>query len=74
MDRVLGLNLLSDVEETETEDTGEDAPEIEALIAERESARKEKNFKRADEIRDILISRGIELKDTPEGTKWSRTL
>jgi cysteinyl-tRNA synthetase len=74
MDRVLGLKLLSDAEETETEDTGEDAQEIEALVAERESARKEKNFKRADEIRDILIARGIELKDTPEGTKWSRTL
>jgi cysteinyl-tRNA synthetase len=43
--------------------------EIQALIDERNAARKEKNFARADEIRDLLLARGIELKDTPEGTK-----
>ena len=46
--------------------------EIERLIAERQTARKEKNFARADEIRDELLSRGIRLKDTREGVKWSR--
>ena len=46
--------------------------EIEALIEERNAARKEKNFARADEIRDQLLEQGIILKDTREGVKWSR--
>lgn len=45
---------------------------IEALIEERQQARKEKNFARADEIRDELLEKGIVLKDTREGVKWSR--
>ena len=48
------------------------AEEIEALIAERQAARKEKNFKRADEIRDELLGKGIILEDTREGVKWRR--
>lgn len=47
--------------------------EIEALIEERQMARKEKNFKRADEIRDELLAKGIVLEDTREGVKWKRT-
>lgn len=46
--------------------------EIEALIEERQVARKAKNFARADEIRDILSGKGIILKDTREGVKWER--
>ena len=46
--------------------------DIEALIAERQAARKEKNFKRADEIRDELLAKGIVLEDTREGVKWKR--
>ena len=46
--------------------------DIEALIAERQTARKEKNFARADEIRDELLSKGIILEDTREGVKWKR--
>ena len=46
--------------------------DIEALIAERQAARKAKNFARADEIRNELASKGILLKDTREGVKWSR--
>ena len=46
--------------------------EIEQLIAERQAARKEKNFARADEIRGILLERGIILEDTREGVKWKR--
>jgi len=46
--------------------------EIEALIAERQAARKEKNFARADEIRDELLNKGIILEDTREGVKWKR--
>ena len=46
--------------------------DIEALIEERQAARKEKNFARADEIRDELLARGIILKDTREGVQWKR--
>ena len=46
--------------------------DIEALIAERQAARKEKNFARADEIRDELLAKGIVLKDTREGVQWKR--
>ena len=49
----------------------EDA-EIEALIAQRQQARKSKNFQEADRIRDELKGRGIVLEDTPQGVKWSR--
>ena len=44
---------------------------IEALIAERTAARKEKNFQRADEIRDQLADQGVILKDSPTGTTWT---
>lgn len=46
--------------------------EIEALIQERQDARKAKNFARADEIRDSLLKQGIVLEDTREGVKWKR--
>ena len=46
--------------------------DIEKLIGERQTARKEKNFARADEIRDILLAQGIVLEDTREGVKWKR--
>ncbi|MDY4838292.1 MAG: cysteine--tRNA ligase [Lachnospiraceae bacterium] len=46
--------------------------EIEKLIEERQMARKEKNFARADEIRDTLLEMGIVLEDTREGVKWKR--
>ena len=46
--------------------------EIQTLIDERQAARKAKNFARADEIRDELLAKGIILKDTREGVKWSR--
>ena len=44
--------------------------DIEALIEERQAARKAKNFARADEIRDELLAKGIVLEDTREGVKW----
>lgn len=46
--------------------------EIERLIEERQQARKDKNFARSDEIRDMLSSQGILLEDTREGVKWKR--
>ncbi len=45
--------------------------EIERLVKERDEARKRKDFKRADEIREMLKEKGIILEDTPKGTVWS---
>ena len=49
-------------------------PEIEALIAQRQAARKSKNFAESDRIRDLLSGRGIVLEDTPQGVRWRRSL
>ena len=65
-DDILGVIGADD---SDTEDT-----EIEKLIQERTEARKAKNFKRSDEIRNELKARGIVLEDTPQGTKWKREL
>lgn len=46
--------------------------EVEALIAERNQARAERNFARSDEIRDLFKEQGIVLEDTPQGTRWRR--
>ena len=46
--------------------------DIEALIEERQAARKARNFARADEIRNQLLEQGIILEDTREGVKWKR--
>ncbi len=50
-----------------------DAEEIERLIEERNAARKNKDFARADDIRTLLSESGVELEDTRSGTRWSRT-
>lgn len=46
--------------------------EIEALMKERQQARQNRDFARADEIRDTLKERGILLEDTPQGPRWKR--
>ena len=46
------------------------AEEVERKIAERVQARKDRDFARADAIRDEIASRGVELMDGPEGTTW----
>ena len=61
---VLGLIVLKKEEALDSD--------IEALIQERQDARKARDFARADEIRDQLLEMGIELKDTREGVKWKR--
>ncbi len=50
----------------------EDAIRIERLLAERQVAKQEKNFARADEIRARLESEGVMIEDTPAGPKWRR--
>lgn len=73
-DQVLSLNLLTAV--VEEADNGVDA-EMEAyilkMIEERKVAKKEKNYARADEIRNTLLEKGIILEDTREGVRWKRS-
>ncbi|MEI3245871.1 MAG: cysteine--tRNA ligase [Lachnospiraceae bacterium] len=56
---------------TEKKEENLDA-EVEALIEQRQAARKAKDFAKADEIRDKLLDMGIQLKDTREGVQWKR--
>ena len=58
----------------EEKKAGGDDAEIDALVAERTEARKARNFKRSDEIRDLLLEKGIVIEDTKEGPRWKRTL
>jgi len=55
---------------SKNEQTDIDA-EIQAKIDERQEARKSRDFAKADAIRDELLARGIQLKDTPDGVRWS---
>lgn len=61
---VLGIEVEREQELLDTD--------IEQLIEERQQARKDKNFARADEIRNLLQEQGIALEDTREGVKWKR--
>ncbi|MFH1231480.1 MAG: cysteine--tRNA ligase [Planctomycetota bacterium] len=65
-DKVLGI---LEIEKAENLDD-----EITRLINERENARNRKDFRRADEIRDILYKKGIVLEDSANGTRWKRVL
>jgi cysteinyl-tRNA synthetase len=58
--------------EAEQATGGPSNEEIEALVAERTQARKDRNFARADEIRNQLQEMGIVLEDTPQGVRWHR--
>jgi cysteinyl-tRNA synthetase len=71
---LLGL-LQGDPEEWFVGSGGDDLPvaEIEALIAERAAAKADRDFARADAIRDRLSDRGIRIEDRPDGTSWRRS-
>ena len=60
------LGIIIDVKEEALDD------KVEAMIAERQAARKARDFAKADAIRDELASMGIELMDTKEGVKWKK--
>lgn len=58
-----------------SEDHCDDPDEdIDALLEERAEARKNKNFRRSDEIRDMLAEKGIIIEDTPQGARWKRQI
>ena len=72
-DAVLALHLIEEAESLHAGlESTDNAEEIERLVAERADAKKHKDFKRADEIRNSLKSRGIALEDTVNGTLWRR--
>jgi len=64
--------LLGFLKPEEKVENGFDDEKIEALLAERAAAKKEKNYARADEIRALLGENGIVIEDTPAGAKWHR--
>ena len=72
-DKILGFNLesLSVPEIKEEEKMDQDSM---LLMDARNAARKEKDWIKADELRDKLLARGIVIKDTPNGTVWSRNV
>ena len=67
IDTVFGFIFL----QTES-DESEDNTRIEKLVQERNDARKNKNFQRSDEIRDLLLKEEIIIEDTKDGTRWRK--
>ncbi|WP_191014060.1 cysteine--tRNA ligase [Treponema zioleckii] len=84
MDKVLSLSVIENAfeliknaeneEKASSDDHAGDpeAEEINALVAERTSAKKAKDFAKSDEIRNLLLARGITIIDTPTGPIWKR--
>jgi cysteinyl-tRNA synthetase len=71
MDQVLGIGLAKAVEGERNRELDQDfIREIEALLEERREAKKNKDFVKADGIRDALKERGIIVEDGPAGTLW----
>jgi cysteinyl-tRNA synthetase len=69
-DRVLGFGL-ADAAAPQLDESGSD-PRIDGLVAEREAARRAKDFATADRVRDELVAEGVEIVDTPQGPTWRR--
>ena len=61
-----------DVDKLLAKEAGDDDAVIEELVAQRTEARKNKDWAKSDELRDQLKEMGVVLKDTPQGTRWSR--
>ena len=70
-DEVLSINLVREKAEEQPKEKSEFELQIEALIEERKQAKKDKNFARADEIRNQLSDMGVTIKDTREGTTYT---
>ncbi len=78
-DQVLGVLAGESARATDAEADGEVVPgwtreAIETLLDARATARKRKDFARADQIRDSLLENGIVVKDGPDGSRWHRRL
>ena len=85
MDKVLSLSViengfkaLTEIEKAEQANvidhsSDPEAAEIDALVAERTNAKKNKDFAKADEIRNLLSARGVIIIDTPNGPTWKRS-
>jgi len=72
-DKVLSLDLLENENTQESSDVDSEMEQyINEMISKRAEAKKAKDFATADAIREELAAKGIVLKDTREGTKWSR--
>jgi cysteinyl-tRNA synthetase len=63
-------DFLSRMKSRKSSDMNIDTAEIEKMVAERSAARKGKDFKRSDELRNQLLAMGVELLDGPSGTEW----
>ncbi|ROQ90688.1 cysteine--tRNA ligase [Desulfosoma caldarium] len=74
--RILGLltrapeRFFDEIKKRKIAQKGIAVAEVEALIAQRNKARQEKNFQEADRLRDRLADMGVQLEDTPQGTRW----
>ena len=68
-DKILGLDLQVAVPPGEV---SESDPRIDGLLRQRQEARENKDFAAADRIRDELAAEGIEIVDTPDGSRWRR--
>ena len=68
---VLGLRLGQAAEKSAADEWGQD-PRIDGLLADRMAARQAKDWATADRIRDEIVAEGIEIIDSPEGTRWRR--
>jgi len=72
-DRILGFDLKNLSIYEENVENGLN-PEIKNLIDLRNTAREEKDWQKADELRDLIFSMGYTVKDTPDGTDWSKNV
>lgn len=70
MDKIILLSDILGIQALKKEELLDE--DIEQLIQERQTARKNKDFARADEIRNLLLEKGIILEDTREGVRWKR--
>ena len=74
-DRVLGLKLdepRKDYQKKTDSASSDDSEQINSLVAQRTEARKAKNWAESDRIRDLLKGMGVEIKDGPQGTTWTK--